>query len=108
GVDDERAIERLGALGTDAALQELVRLSENAGGLGAREVMLLAEALSHRATEPRAVRALYALVARGTGEPTRPRGKLDSMARERAALALSLGGTAEGLGLLARMVKRGS
>lgn len=108
GVDDERAIERLGALGTEAALQELAKLAENPAHLDDRALLLLVRALAKHAREPQGVRALYAIVARAGNEGGSLRaGKLVDMAREQAALALARGAHREGLGLLARMVKRG-
>jgi HEAT repeat protein len=108
GVEDELAIERLGALGTDAALQELAKIAESPSNLSERALLLLAQALAEHASHPQGVRSLYALIARGANDSGTVRaGKLVSMARAVAAMALARGGSEDGLGLLARMVKRG-
>lgn len=108
GVDDEMAIRRLGSLETSAALEQLAELASEPGNLSERALLLLTRALSRRATEAPAVRALQTVLTRaGNDSGSLRMGPLLGMAREQAALGLALGGTDEGVSVLARMVKRG-
>jgi len=106
--DRERALERLGSVGTTRALELLARALEPGGGAQSpRERLIAVRALAPSAREAEVRLALLRVMSgasvQGAGEAADP---LERQVRETAALALARSGTPEAIEALGKALRQ--